>query len=316
MKEKIKISDIKTSIENILKYFGIFRYPLKYTEIHRFLSLKCDINQVQEQLDVMVRNKEVFLSEQGFYSLADDYSWTENRLNGYDRAIDLLNRAHKYIKRIIRFPFVYSVAISGSLSKYYSDKEGDIDYFIITHKNRLWIARTLLHFYKKFTFFSGNEHYYCMNYFIDETALEIDQKNIYSAIETVTLIPVYNEDVIIELKKQNSFWIEEFLPNEQYEEDLKYVQKLNALWIKKIIEKAINLLGANGINLWLMKVTDRKWRKKWQNKLYPMERYNEAFFTSINISKNHPANFQAQILNAFDKDEPVALTKNFEECQM
>jgi hypothetical protein len=316
LKQKGHIDNLENAIISVLKYFGIFRFPLTEMEIHRFSSYKSDQYEVNITLSKMLKQGIVFKSGKGYYSLVNDESWTENRETGFDSAITLLNKSHKYVRRISRFPFVLSIAISGSLSKFYSDDDWDIDYFIITKKNRLWISRTLLHFFKKFTFIGGNEHYYCMNYFVDETALEIDQKNVYAAIETVTLLPVYNKDVIFKLKEINQPWIEKYLPNESYNEDLKYLISQKNESLKRLLERIICIFGADRLNRYFMKVTDRKWRNKWQRKNYPMDKYNEAFYTALNISKNHPANFQSQILNALEGKTSGKLSKNFEECEM
>jgi hypothetical protein len=94
---------------------------------------------------------------------------------------------------LYRFPFVRGIGISGSLSKNYADEDADIDFFIITSRNHLWIARTFLHGLKKLSFLVGKQDWYCMNYFIDEEALVIAEKNIFTATEVVTLKPVCGE---------------------------------------------------------------------------------------------------------------------------
>ena len=310
-----QIDNIEEAVITVLKYYGLFSYPLNSSEIHRFLAIRVNQEEVDTVLSVMIQNGRVNLSSFGYYSVDENERWSVNRIQGNKRAEDLLDQSHRYIKNIIRFPFVKSVAISGSLSKYYTDEDADIDYFIITAKNRLWIARTLLHFYKKFTFIKGNEHYYCMNYFVDESALEIDQKNVYSAIETVTLLPVYNKEIISDLKQINRFWIDDLLPNETYNEDLRFVVKLRFKYIKRLFEGIINLINPEGLNYRMMKATDKKWRKKWAKKSFPMDKYNEAFYTTINISKNHPANYQSQILHAMENEGSGGLKKKFEECE-
>jgi uncharacterized protein YeeX (DUF496 family) len=313
---KHKIEKVEEAIKSVLKYYSLFSYPLKEDEIHRFLSVKAQQKEVEIKLNKLVAARQVFKIKQDFFSIKNEPYWADKRILGNQKALELLSISKKYIKKIIRFPFIKSVAISGSLSKYYTDEEGDIDYFIITKKNRLWIARTLLHLFKKTSFLRKREHYYCMNYFVDESALEIDQKNIYSAIETVTLIPVYNEPFINKLKEKNRFWIERFLPNETYINDQRFLVELKSGLIKKISEKIIESLGPNSINKKLMKLTDAKWRKKWAAKSYPMDQYEQAFYTTLHISKNHPANYQKQILNALDKGDQKELIKEFEECKM
>lgn len=314
MIDEKQISKIRESIISVLNYFGLFSYPLTDREIHRFLSYRCTFDEVSFVINEMVNSRELTCSDKGFYSIQNHPEWTLNRITGNNRAEELLNRTDRYVKTISRFPYVRAIAISGSLSKYYADEEGDIDYFIITKKNRLWIARTLLHFYKKFTFLRGNEHYYCMNYFVDETALEIDQKNIYAAIETVTLIPVYNKQLISKLKDNNT-WVADFLPNETYNEDLRFLIDKRKESLKIFFEKFMEFFNASAINRKLMTITDKKWRRKWNRKGYPMESYDQAFYTTINISKNHPANFQYQILDALE-NEKKKLTKDHPVCSL
>ncbi len=296
---KGKISKHREAVISTLEYFGLFKYPLTMDEIHRFMGEKIEYTLLVTCIEDLVEDGSINLSEDGYYSVGLNPDWSKERMAGNRRAQELLIASGKYVRKISSFPFVSSVAISGSLSKYYADEDADIDYFIITKTNRLWISRTLLHFFKKLTFIRGNEHYYCMNYFIDESALEIDQKNIYSAIETVTLIPVYNDDLIHTLKLNNT-WLRDFLPNETYTEDLAYILKPRKQYIKTFFESLINIFNPKGLNGTLMNITDRKWRKKWKKKSYPMDNYDQAFYTTLNISKNHPDNYQSQILTAID----------------
>lgn len=305
---KNSVEDIQLLQEKIistLEYFAIFKYPLLPKEIHHFLNLRCNFQQVTDQLGVMEKAELVFISSEGFYSTKINPLWSVERLKGNKRAKELLVKSHRYVNVIRSFPFVVAVAISGSLSKYYAGKDDDIDYFIITKKNRLWIARTLLHFYKKLTFIRGNENFYCMNYLIDESALEIDQKNIYSAIETVTLLPVYNKELLLTLKLKNE-WLIEYLPNEPFDQDLRFMLSVKNEPVKAFFESVINMLGADSLNRFFMKITDRKWRAKWRKKSYPMEHYDSAFYTTLHISKNHPANYQAMVLQALEDNTTLS----------
>ena len=110
------------------------------------------------------------------------------------------------------------------MSKFYASENPDIDYFIITDPDRLWIARSLLHLFKKLTFITGHQHFYCMNYFIDTKALEITHPNLYSAIEVATLLPVYNIEMLRQFFIANA-WAWEFLPNHPGMTDLGYLLK-------------------------------------------------------------------------------------------
>lgn len=87
-----------------------------------------------------------------------------------------------------RFPFVQAAFLSGALSKGVATKGADVDLFIITSEQRLWISRTFLTAFKKF-FLLNSKKFFCLNYFITEEHLEIPEKNIYSATELLTLRP-------------------------------------------------------------------------------------------------------------------------------
>jgi len=84
-----------------------------------------------------------------FYCLFNNYALAERRKKGNDAAAKLLKKADKAANFIAAFPFVKGVAISGSLSKKFADEDADIDFFIITAANRLWLARTFLHLFLK-----------------------------------------------------------------------------------------------------------------------------------------------------------------------
>ena len=296
---------LQQHIESTLTYFELFSYPLTATEIHRFLNFACSIRDVEDQLVLMKKNGKVDCSEQGYYSRLHQPRWSVERDMGNKRAEKLLKLSSRFVRVIKRFPFVEAIAISGSLSKYYADKDADIDYFIITTTHRLWIARTLLHLYKKLTFLRGHQHYYCMNYFIDQSALEIGDKNIYTAIELVTLLPVYNQEAILKLKHQNG-WFAEFLPNENLNQDERFLLPMNNGFFKSFLESFINVLWAKRLNQFFMRLTDRKWRAKWKKKSFPMDTYNQALHTSLHVSKNHPDDFQFQVLNALKNNKPLS----------
>ena len=164
-----------------LHYFGIFKYPLSLEQIHQFTPYKASQDDILKALDKLIADKKAFRIGD-YYLMEEDPDWISERRAGEGRALKLLGRSPRYIRIISSFPFVRGIAISGSLSKHYAAEEPDIDYFIITAANRLWIARSLLHLFKKLTFITGHEHYFCMNYFIDTDALTIEHPNLYSAI--------------------------------------------------------------------------------------------------------------------------------------
>src|SRR5690606_18040183 len=158
-----------------------------------FLQLKISPEALQETLDAMVRDESIFFAH-NMYSLENSGQIFLKRLVGADLAAEKMKEARRCADIIAGFPFVRGVYISGSLSKGYADEQSDIDFFIVVEKKRLWICRTLLHLFKKLTFLINRQHSFCMNYFLDESMLCLEEQNIFTATELYTLVPVYDKD--------------------------------------------------------------------------------------------------------------------------
>lgn len=287
-------SSLKDGCFLALQYFGIFRYPLKMEEIRDFNPVKATPDETRSALDELAAEGTIYQRGPFFLPVKDE-EWVPARIIANERAYQLLEKSGNYVSVIASFPFVRGIAISGSLSKFCATANPDIDYFIITEADRLWIARTFLHLFKKLTFLTGHQHYYCMNYFIDTKALTITHPNMYSAIEAATLLPVYNAPVIDRFYKENS-WVHDYLPNHPGPVNLSYLRKNKKQPVKMAIEGITGIFFPAKLNHFLMKLTDRKWRRKWKRAGYPEADYDRAFMTSIHISKNHPVDYEKKVL--------------------
>lgn len=293
-------TDAEGAILNVLKYYSIFNYPIKAEEIQKYATIIISIACITDVLDELVNDGRVY-NYNNYYSLSVDIAaLVANREKGNRLAAEKIFLAHKAGKLVYKFPFVRFVGISGSLSKGYAQADSDFDFFIITAGNRLWIARTILHLFKKMTFLAGRQHDFCMNYFVDDKSLVLDEKNRFTAIELITLIPVKGHDVYDKLMKSNE-WAYALMPNVNIElsEDIYKREPL----IKRMAEWIMNKLGGDKLNESLMILTDRSWRKKWKNKNYPMEDYDLAFKTNLHVSKNHPANHQKRVLKLLAQEK-------------
>jgi hypothetical protein len=277
-----------------LQYFGIFRYPLKIEEILVFNPVKATMKETRSALDQLMAEGTIYQRGPFFLPVKDE-EWVPERIIANENACYLLEKSGKYVSIIASFPFVRGIAISGSLSKFCASTQPDIDYFIITEADKLWITRTLLHLFKKLTFVTGHQHYFCMNYFVDTNALTITHPNLYSAIEAATLLPVYHATVIDQFYNEND-WIDQYLPNHPGPVNLTYLRKNKKQPVKKAIEGIAGIFFPGKVNYFLMKLTDRKWRSKWKRAGYPEVDYDRAFMTSIHISKNHPVDYEKKVL--------------------
>ena len=167
-------------------YFSLFNYPLRFEDICDFSIMK-DSAGILSDLE-MLEQKGIIVKIDDFYLVDQNRAIIEKRKQGNKLAVPALKKAEERAGLIAKFPFVEGVAVSGSLSKGYYDKDSDIDFFVIARPGRVWICRTLLMLYKK-AFLLNSRKYFCINYFIASDHLEVGEKNRFTATEIRTLIP-------------------------------------------------------------------------------------------------------------------------------
>jgi predicted nucleotidyltransferase len=290
------LSEIKENILSTLAYFDMFDYPLTSGEIYLFLKNKYRQTDFDEALQCLILNRLVYRFDK-FYTLKNDHLLITRRHNGNKKAAELIKIAGKVSDILIRFPYVRGIAISGSLSKNFADDDSDIDLFIITAKNRLWIARTLMHAFKKLTFLVKKEGYFCMNYYIDEEQLEIVEKTLYTAIEIVTLIPLQGDDLFERFYTANA-WTREHLPNKIMR--LSSAKPVKSSWLKSLFEMLFNNRLGNAIDNALMKITAGQWIKK----TLSMKRNAKGNIMAMDVDKHYskpdPRNFQSKLMLRYE----------------
>jgi hypothetical protein len=284
---------LSKSIINTLSYYDIFNYPLKCEEVYRFLGTNhVNENDVKEKLIGLSKDGIVF-QYGDFFTLQNSETPVLRRIKGNEEAARCLKFAKHKAKFIMNFPFVRAVMASGSLSKGYMDEHSDLDFFVVTKPKRLWIARSLLVFYRKVFLFNSYKNF-CVNYFVDSEHLEIEEQNIFTATELATAIPLEGAEYYTALHKANS-WVVTLLPNFR-QQSITDVPLSRVNGLKGFIERLLNILHADGLNRILMKLTLNRWKALYK-KFYSDADFNVAFKTKEYASKGHPKHYQKKVLD-------------------
>ena len=292
---KSNISLLGKSIIRTLVYYDIFTYPLTADEIYFNLGTNHVSNdEVKFELKNLCSSGIIF-SKDDYFLLKDNEEFIYRRLAGNKLAEKKLVLAYKMSRFISFFPYVRAIMLSGSISKGYMEKDSDVDYFIITQPNRLWLTRLLLMIFKK-VFLLNSRKIFCINYFVDSETLEIDEKNIFTATELVTLIPTYNADLYNAMFENNK-WIRDYYPNFVKRESAKIYNNKGSV-IKSIFEMILNNILGDKLDDFAMKLFDKSNRIKYRD--YDIADFKIAFKTSKRESKHHPKFFQKRVLEAFN----------------
>jgi hypothetical protein len=290
--------DLRTSILKTIAYFDCFNYPLSLEDIRRFLDIETGEAGLITATAQLVREGRLYQLG-AYYSLQDNSALTSRRLLGEAHAEDLLRIAARGARLLYQFPFVRGVCISGSLSKRCADEKADIDYFILTSANRVWIARTLMHLFKKLTFLLGHQHRYCMNYYIDEEAMEIREKNIFTAVELLTLLPMSGDEGLHKFFHANE-WVSSYFPGYR-DRSREAAATRPARFVKRLLERVLSNRLGNKLENKLRRITDQRWRKKTDQQQRNMRGDVLTLQCGKHYSRPNPEIFQQKVLTKYHR---------------
>ena len=301
------MTETRQFILKTLVYFDIFHYPLLKEELARFHGKICTPGEIETELQSLLRENRVFYID-GFYSLHSDIKLAAKRRRANKLAAGQMVTALKASKILSGFPFVRGLAISGSLSKNYGTEEADIDFFIITAANRLWVARTIMHCYKKLMFLTGRQNWFCMNYYVDEAEPEIAEKNVYTATEIITLIPMFGKKALEHFMMANS-WARNYFP--LHPGMVATTPELKKGFSGRIIEKIFSGWPGNLLDNALMKITDKRWAKKEHRQKKNEKGIRMGMSVSKHVSKPNPLFFQNMIVKQYqDRVNRILMLQN------
>lgn len=287
--QKEKLTTIERSILRTLLYFDIFNHPLTEQELHLFLDTQ--VTALAPSIQSLTE-KNLLFNTDFYYTLHPNQQTITRRKRGSALADVKLKTAQRFSRLISWFPFVRAIMLSGSISKGYMDEKSDIDYFIVTKPGRLWLVRTSMAFFRRIFLFNSHKNF-CTNYFVDEAALEIEEKNIFTAVEIVTLKPMFGSDVIHRFQKANE-WCSNYFPNLVIQNGFD-VEKEN--WLKKVTEKILSISWFDKLDNYLMNYSINRWNKIYSH--YDQKDFNIAFQSTPHISRSHPEFYQKKVLNLY-----------------
>ncbi|MCZ7615831.1 MAG: nucleotidyltransferase domain-containing protein [Ignavibacteriaceae bacterium] len=151
MENETQINQLGVSVIRTLAYYDIFYYPLTADEIyHNLGDNHTSIVEVENILEKLSADKLVFRKGK-FYQLNNNDEFIVRREKGNKLAEKRLKTAQRVSGIVSRFPFIRGIMLSGSISKGFMEEDSDIDYFVITHPDRVWISRLILMLLKNYS---------------------------------------------------------------------------------------------------------------------------------------------------------------------
>lgn len=258
-----------------LKFFDLQGVPLTLFELHKFLimdldSIRARLNErfelveggmftgapedresislggISLQLDSVVRQGHV-ATRQGYYFLPGRESIVKERLQNYRYGIVRERLIRRFVPFLRHVPFVRGVAVGGSQAMGQQTAASDIDLFIITDSDFLWIARTAVTTY--FQIIGRRRHgkyianRFCLNHYIAGPRTVEDERDPYNAMEYLRLRAVVYPATISKFLAHNRGWVKMFYP--------EFVDKPAADNEQSPVQHFWELLFKNGFGNWL-----------------------------------------------------------------
>lgn len=160
------------------------------------------------------------LSEvQGFWCLRGREGLVSRRLGNYAYGIRREQRITRYAWVLRHLPFVRAVALGGSQALGQQTEASDIDLFVVTDPEFLWVARTLVTAY--FQIFGIRRHgsvvrdRFCLNHYVGGPRGLALERDLYNAMEYLRLRPLTHPEVIREFQQENWPWISRYFPQSE-----------------------------------------------------------------------------------------------------
>jgi hypothetical protein len=289
---------LQESILRVVAYFDVFHYPVTAEEILHFMNKPCNEQTLHLALNELLRDEKIFKAKE-FHSLCSDQTLTRKRINANTAAIKQMKIAKSVGAFLAWFPFIRGIAVSGSLSKNVAYEDSDIDFFIITKENRLWLSKLFFGSFIKVATLLGYKKWFCLNYVVDETFLEVPEKNIFTATEIITLVPLYGTYLFDRFFKAND-WMYDFFPNHPIK--VHSAKEVPRILARKFIEWLLNNKHGNKADSLIMHYLDKRWKK-----LTAKYKFTETGFqlgtmmTDKHFCRPYPQHFQQKILEKYDE---------------
>lgn len=213
------MNDKTLSVISPLLYSDFFSFPLTLAEIRTYSQTK---GITEAECRIVLTSLHPYVREfQGYYFLEGKKTSVTRRKKGRIHAAKKYRYALRVSRFFARIPSILYVGLSGSVATGSACTEDDIDLFIITRKNTLFVTRLLLIAIllclgkKRGKHDTKGTDKICLNMLIDESRLAFSstRHDLYTAREIAQMLPLVDRKGIQERFYRRNTWMKQFLPN-------------------------------------------------------------------------------------------------------
>jgi len=215
-------TNLQKSILSTLCYFDAFDCPLTLLELWQWLFVfQEEPNFSLSEIEHITKNDERIDFKNGFYFLRNREEVVNIRLERYAIAGEKNRIAKKGVKVLKFLPFIKLVGICNNSGNNNSKKDSDIDLFIVTSKNRMYLARFFITLVLSLMRLRRHGEKVvdrlCLSFYTTEDNLDFEKikighDDIYLVYWIANIFPIYDRGGY-EKFLSNNIWIKKYLPN-------------------------------------------------------------------------------------------------------
>lgn len=210
---------LSESVNKTIAWFSLFNYPLTVTELWQWLW--SDEKKSYKDIYDYVKEGGVY-NVAPFILLEGEEDNLEIRAERYLHAVRKQRKAKRATWFLSWLPWVEGVALCNSLGYQNARDESDIDFFIITKPNTIWLTRLLaVAVLKLFGQRPSEEHgrdTLCFSFYVTSDSLDLEEIALadgdpYLTYWVTQLNPMFGRGAVwVQFFGANE-WIRKFLPN-------------------------------------------------------------------------------------------------------
>jgi hypothetical protein len=182
-----------------------FQSAFTAEQVYRYLRVK----MCRKEFDRIIRE----LNNRNLVFKLGDALFTRDLEAAYQQkkqqSQHLFKQHRFYLKVISTTPWVKYAALTGANAFQSCSDRDDIDLFLVTAQNRLWLCYVTLVMVSKLL---CKRNILCINYLVDEKNLHIPQQDYYTAVQIMQMIPLFKNEFGKKIIDSNP-WIFKYLPN-------------------------------------------------------------------------------------------------------
>lgn len=151
----------------------------------------------------------------GLYFLRGHEESAGSRLDRHVYTMRLFKKTKRWATGLRFLPYVRAAALSGSAAQSNARPLSDIDLLIITERNKIFLARFFVSAY--FQILGGRRYgkkiveRFCLNHYVVRDLELEDDRNLYTAMEYASLVPIFGEAEVGKFWEANKGWVNSHL---------------------------------------------------------------------------------------------------------